>query len=52
LYLGQVGTGEILIEGEGWRVKVPSNMPQEEIKRNIDLPKEKLAVTRRKTKST
>lgn len=37
LYLGTVSKGEILIEGDGWRVEVPRNMPQQDIERNIEL---------------
>lgn len=37
LYLGTVSKGEIVIEGDGWRVEVPHNMPQKDIERNIEL---------------
>jgi hypothetical protein len=36
LYLGTVGTGEIVIKGKGWSVEAPWNMPKEDIEHWIE----------------
>jgi hypothetical protein len=36
LYLGTVGTGEIVIKGKGWSVEAPWNMPKKDIEHWIE----------------
>jgi hypothetical protein len=46
VYLGTVGTGEIIIKGEGWRVEVPRNTSQKDIEHYVELAQGKLHQTK------